>query len=164
MSDSSGPRDRDSGANTGDVRHPSPKPAASAPVDSASQDQVRADHDALQESARRVEASVPASVRETPVQPAASAGSGADQVRNADPAKAAVDRVAAARQDQVRADHDALEESARRVESSVPADVRDNPVRHSGETSRSSDDNTQATRDSKTARENADAARESMKK
>ena len=66
----------------------------------AQQDQVRADHDALQESARRVEASVPSN----------------DQP--------ATDPVAAARQDQVRADHDRLEESARRVDATAPNSVR----------------------------------------
>lgn len=40
----------------------------------------------------------------------------------------ATDPDAAAIQDQVKADHDALAAQARRVESSVPADVRDTPV------------------------------------
>jgi citrate synthase len=85
-----------------------PDNAATDPRAAATQEQVHADHDALQESARRVEASVP------------------DNVRDAN--QAATDSAAAATQDQVKADHDALQESARRVEASVPADVRDTPV------------------------------------
>jgi hypothetical protein len=65
------------------------------------QDQVKRDHDALEESRRRVESSVN--------QPS-------------------TDREAAAKQDQVHADHERLEESARRVAASVPQDVRDTPV------------------------------------
>ncbi|HEX6097377.1 MAG TPA: hypothetical protein VF432_13695 [Thermoanaerobaculia bacterium] len=81
-----------------------PDHAATDPRNAAKQDQIRADHDALQESARRVDASV------------------------SDNGGAATDRDAAAKQDRVKADHDRLEESARRVASSVPAEVRDTPV------------------------------------
>jgi hypothetical protein len=59
---------------------------------------VKADHDALQDQARRVDASVPASVRDTPVEPA-----------NRD-----------ARIDEARENADAARDSARRVEQSVP--------------------------------------------
>jgi len=48
---------------------------------------------------------------------------------HANPDHAATDPRAAAQQDQVKRDHDALEESSRRVESSVPPDVRDTPIR-----------------------------------
>ena len=78
--------------------------AATDPRAAAQQEQVKADHDALVDSARRVEASVPS---------------------NQQPA---TDARAAAKQDQVKADHDALVDSARRVEASVPAEVRDTPV------------------------------------
>lgn len=81
-----------------------PRAAEVDPRAAATQDQVRADHAALEESARRVQSSVPAN------------------------GEAATDRDAAAKQDQVKADHDRLEESARRVESSVPPEVRDTPV------------------------------------
>lgn len=52
-----------------------------------------------------------------------------DRTHRADPEHAETDPRDAALQEQVRADHDALEESARRVEASVPASVRDTPVR-----------------------------------
>jgi hypothetical protein len=108
------------------------------PNNAASQDQVKRDHDALEESARRVEASVPSNQ-----QPATDSRNAAkqDQVRAdhdalADSARRVessasqptTDPDAAAKQDRVRADHDRLEESARRVEASVPADVRNTPV------------------------------------
>ena len=81
-----------------------PDSATTDPRNAAIQEQVRADHDSLKESSRRVEASV------------------------RDDGGAATDREAAAKQDRVRADHDRLEESARRVEASVPSDVRNTPV------------------------------------
>jgi hypothetical protein len=87
----------------GEVRHADPDRAATDPRAAAQQEQVKADHDRLEESARRVDAST------------ASGG-------------VATDREAAAKQDRVKADHDALQDSARRVEASVPADVRDTPV------------------------------------
>ncbi len=43
------------------------------------------------------------------------------ETHQADPSHAATDRGAAAQQEQVKRDHDRLEESARRVESSVPS-------------------------------------------
>lgn len=162
MGDSRDSKDRSSGANTGDVRHPTGTPAVENPVNAAQQDQVKADHDALQESARRVEASVPASVRETPIQSGRQdASADPADVRHANPENAAVDPAAASRQDQVKADHDALQESARRVESSVPPEVRDSPIRHTEDAARPSADATQAKRDSEAAHENAEAARES---
>jgi hypothetical protein len=84
--------------------HVNPDHAATDPAAAAKQDQIRADHAALQESARRIDASQ----------------------------QTTTDASAAAKQDQVRADHDALEESARRVKSSVSADVRNTPVQPSG--------------------------------
>ncbi|MEA2488912.1 MAG: hypothetical protein QOH21_704 [Acidobacteriota bacterium] len=96
--------DRNEGGRTGEVRHADPDNAAVDPRAAAQQEQVREDHDALEESARRVESSVPSN------------------------GEAATDREAAATQDRVKADHDRMQESARRVEASVPADVRDTPV------------------------------------
>jgi hypothetical protein len=90
------------------MRHANPDNAAVDPKAAAQQDQVRADHDALEESARRVESSVP------------------------DDNRPATDRNAAAIQDQVKRDHDALEESARRIDASVPSDVRDTPIQPAG--------------------------------
>ena len=81
-----------------------PDKAATDPKAAAQQDQVKRDHDALEASARRVDASVPGG------------------------SEPATDRNAAAKQDQVKRDHDVLEESARRVERSVSEDVRETPV------------------------------------
>lgn len=78
-----------------------PENAATDPKAAAQQEQTRRDHDAIEESARRVDESV---------------------------RDAATDPRAAAQQDQIRRDHDAMEESARRVEASVPKSVRDTPV------------------------------------
>lgn len=49
--------------------HADPDHAETDPRDAAIQEQVRADRDALEETARRVRASVPANVRDTPVRP-----------------------------------------------------------------------------------------------
>jgi hypothetical protein len=84
-----------------DVHRPNPEHAATDSNAAAKQDQVKADHAALEESARRVEASVPSD------------------------GEAATDPRAAAIQDQVRADRDELRESARRVEQSAPVDRTD---------------------------------------
>ena len=81
-------------------------------------------------------------------------------VRRADPNQAATDPSAAARQDQMKRDHDALADSARRVEGSVPDQVRDQPVppaKTGGRTA--SEDNTTAARNADEARRNAEAAR-----
>lgn len=48
--------------------------------------------------------------------------------RRPDPEAAAQDPENARRQAQLRADHDALQEQARRVESSTPADIRGKTV------------------------------------
>jgi hypothetical protein len=104
MASSDNVNDRDNGGTRGEVQHADPERAATDPRAAAQQEQVKRDHDQLEESARRVDASV-------------ASGGGA-----------ATDRDAAAKQDRVKADHDALQESARRVEASVPADVRDTPV------------------------------------
>lgn len=104
MTGSNNPNDRSNSGSTGEVRQHDPNNAATDPNAAAQQDQVKADRDALQEQARRVEASVPSS------------------------GEAATDRDAAAAQDRVKADHDRIQESARRVEASVPADVRDTPI------------------------------------
>jgi hypothetical protein len=111
------------------------------------QDEVKANRDALRDQERRVDASVSADVRNTPVQSGADRANTAsqDQVRAdhdalADQARrveasvpangdAATDPNAAATQDRVKADHDRMQESARRVEASVPADVRDTPIK-----------------------------------
>lgn len=125
--------------------HANPDNAATDPAAAAKQDQVRADHDALQESARRVEASAPANVRD-PREAATDTAAAAkqDQTRADHDAlqesarrveasqQTTTDASAAATQDRVKADHDALEESARRVKSSVSADVRNTPVQPSG--------------------------------
>ena len=108
-------------------RRPDPDNAATDPRAAAQQDQVKRDHDALEEQARRVEASVPS---------------------NQQPA---TDPDAAAKQDQVRADHDRMQESARRVEASVPADVRDTPVQPANIGTQATDEaraNADAARDS----------------
>jgi hypothetical protein len=89
------PRDRN------DSHQADPNHAATDPRAAARQDQVRADHAALEESARRIQSSTD---------------------------RGATDSSAAARDSQRRADHDALERSAQRVAASVPADVRDTPV------------------------------------
>lgn len=126
-----------------DQRHADPHDAATDPRAAAKQDQVRRDHDALQESARRVEASVSSSVRDTPVRSS--------------------DLVTSAQQEQMREDHDVLQESARRVAASVPANVRDTPVQPANLASASerSDDER---RDTGEARANADAARASARR
>lgn len=121
-------------------RHADPANAATDPHAAAQQAQVKADHDALEESARRVESSV--------------------EGRNATFAgEAATDPAAARKQDQVKADHDALAASARRVESSVSADVRDTPVQHTDLRSGAG-----TTGDADDARRNADIARDSARR
>jgi hypothetical protein len=82
-----------------------PDKAATDPNAAAAQEQVKRDHDRLEDSARRVEASV----------------------RNTD-GGAATDPDAAAKQDRVREDRDRLQESARRIEASVSDEVRNTPV------------------------------------
>lgn len=77
-----------------------PNNAATDPRAAVQQDQVKADKEALQEQARRVESSVPADARP------------------------ATDPELAAAQDQVHADHDRMQEQSRRVAASTPADVR----------------------------------------
>lgn len=114
-----------------------PNNAATDPRAAAQQDQVKADHDALQEQARRVDASVPPDGR------------------------AATDPDAAARQDQVKADHDRMQEQTRRVEASVPSDVRDTPIQAANLGNAANDDNV---RNADHARDNADAARESARR
>jgi hypothetical protein len=103
---------RNDGGSTGDVRRVNPDNAATDPNAAAQQDQVKADHDALQESARRVESSVSADVRDTPVQPAnlgtTATDDNAQSIRNVDDA---------------RRNADAARDSARRVEQSVPEEL-----------------------------------------
>jgi hypothetical protein len=79
--------------------------AATDPQAAAKQDQVKRDHDVLEESARRVEASVPSHVRDTPIQPSDAAENTAQPARNADDA---------------RRNADAARDSARRVDESIP--------------------------------------------
>ena len=120
MSNPNNPNDRTNDRNLDDTR---PDVATDARA-AARQEQVKADHAALEESARRVESSVGAGLSTTPVH------------------EAATDPAAAAKQDQIKADRDALQESARRVESSVPADVRNTPVQQANDTVRSIADST----------------------
>ncbi len=138
------------GRNTGGVHRVNPDNAATDPRAAAQQDQVRADHDALQEQARRVEASVPG-------------GTGFTEGA-ADPGHAATDPGAAAVQDRVKADHDRMQESARRVEASVPADVRDTPIQAANLGTQATEDTGQLNRNVDTARENAVASRESARR
>jgi hypothetical protein len=121
-----------------------PDNAATDPRAAAQQDQVKADHDALEEQARRVEASIPSDVR--------------------DPNRAATDPRDAAQQAQIRADHDRLEESARRVEASVPAEVRDTPIQRADLGVEATEDTAQSNRNVDAARQNAEAARESARR
>lgn len=142
---SNNPNDRGNGGNSGDVRHVNPDNAATDPRAAAQQEEVRANHDALQEQARRVEASVPSG-----------------DLR--DPQQAATDPDAAAAQDRVKADHDAMQAQSRRVEASVPADVRDTPVQPSNLGRQATEDNAASIRNVDEARDNADAARESARR
>jgi hypothetical protein len=66
------------------------------------------------------------------------------EVREARPENATRDPEAAARQEQVQRDSDALRESARRVEASTPANVRDRSVQ---DITRDIERNTDRTRD-----------------
>lgn len=127
-------------ANDANVRQHNPDNAATDPNAAAQQNQVKADHDALQEQARRVEASVPAN------------------------GEAATDPDAAAAQDQVHADHDRMEAQTRRVEASVPADVRDTPIERANLGNQATEDNSQSIRNVDAARDNADAARDSARR
>lgn len=141
MTSSNDTKDR---GNSGDVRRVNPDNAATDPNAAAQQDQVKADRNALEEQARRVEASVPGDTR--------------------DPRQAATDPDAAAAQDRVKADHDRMQESARRVEASVPADVRDTPVQRANPGTDATEDTGQSSRNADAARENADASRESARR
>ena len=129
----------DNGGRIGEVRHANPDNAAVDPRAAAQQDQVRADHDALEEQARRVESSVPSS------------------------GEAATDPDAAAAQDRVKADHDRMQDQARRVEASVPAGVRDTPVQ-AANLSNATEDTAQSRRNVDAAHDNANAARESAQR
>jgi hypothetical protein len=115
-----------------------------------------------------VESSVSADVRNTPIRGSDSAGPAQTsttgrigEVRRANPNDAATDPVDAAKQEQVRADHDALQASADRVDASLAAGVRDTPIQHTDASSRASEDTTEVTRNGDLARANADAARDS---
>jgi hypothetical protein len=132
------PNDSDAGRRSGEIRPVDPENAATDPRAAAQQDQIKADHEALQQSARRVESSVQGSARDT----------------------AATDPAAAALQDRTKADHDRLQESARRVESSVPADVRDTPIQPANTTI----DEAQLERDLDAARRHADEVREAARR
>ena len=105
----------DSRERASETHHANPDHAATDPAAAARQDQVKADHAALEESARRIDATVNENSTRT-------------------------DPQASARDAQRRADHDALERSADRVAASVPADVRDTPVQPANVT-RSARDN-----------------------
>lgn len=85
-----------------------------------------------------------------------------NDTRHADPDKAATDSRAAAQQEQVKEDHDALQGFARRVESSVPADVRETPIQHTDLNAGAGD--TQNSNGADAARRNADIARDSARR
>jgi hypothetical protein len=102
---------------------------------------------------------------------------GDDELRRTDRRDAAVDPDAAAVQDQVRADNRALREQARRVEASVPADGEaaidpdaaavQEQVKADHEQAMNQgtgEDATEARRNVESARDNADAARESARR
>jgi hypothetical protein len=145
MSNSGDGNDRSNGGNTGDVRHHhDPDNAATDPRAAAQQEQVKADKNALEEQARRVEASVPNDTR--------------------DPGAAATDPDAAAAQDRVKADHDRMQDHARRVEASVPADVRDTPIQASDAAGNATEDTSESRRKVDAAHANAEAARESAQR
>lgn len=116
-----------------------PAHAATDPRAAAQQEQVKADHDALEESARRVESSAGGS--------------------NARVGDAATDPAAARKQEQVKADHEALAASARRVEASVSPEVRDRPIEHTDLNAAG-----RSTGDADEARRNADIARDSARR
>lgn len=101
------PNDRNASGRIGEVRPVDPENAATDPRAAAQQDQIKADHEALEESARRVQSSVPAEVRDTPIQPA-----------NVDTAidEAQLDRDL----DAARRHADEVREAARRLHESVP--------------------------------------------
>lgn len=144
-----------------DVHRADPRDAATDPNAAAQQDRMKADHDALEESSRRVAASVPSEVRDRPIE-----ASNLDRRDDAGTAErvetrpAATDLDAAAQQDRIKADHDRMEASARRVEASVPAEVRDTPIGSGAGNTQASEDNSDASRNAENARKNADAARE----
>lgn len=129
--------DRKRDTETRSQHHADPDHAATDPRAAANQEQIRADHEALEESSRRVQATA----REGHL--------------TTDPA-------AAAAQDRVRADHDALQESARRVESSVSAEVRDTPVQPA-HFARATENTAELESNAREARDNADALRESAR-
>ena len=133
--------DRDERAGAG--RHVDPANAATDPRAAAQQEQVKADHAALEESTRRVEASV--------------GNSGADTTRR----EPATDPQAAEKQEQMKADHDELAASARRVESSVSPDVRNTPIQH---TDHRSSPASPAASGAEDAHRNAEIARESARR
>lgn len=131
MNRSSDPNRRDDDSET---------PATTDPAGVAVQEQVRADHDALQEQAARVAATVPASVRNTPIQSS--------------------DVAAEAIQEQVKADRDALQDQADRIAATVPASVRNTPI----ERAVSPVEDTEARRNGDAAHANAEAAREGARR
>lgn len=103
----SSPNDRNTGGGTRPI---DPENAATDPRAAAQQDQIRADHEALQEASRRVQSSVPPDVRDTPIQPANFAG--------------AIDEAQLDRDlDDARRHADQVRETARRLEESVPEEV-----------------------------------------
>ena len=156
------PNDRSRGDNSSEVHHADPDHAAVDPRAAAKQDQVKADHDALEASARRVESSVSSDVSDTPIRhtPVRDDAPRTTGLNRTNREFAATDPQAAARQDQVKADHDALEASARRVKASVPSAVRDTPIQQPANLASSSETVSQSDLDE--TRENANAARDSM--
>lgn len=59
--------DRNDAGRNGETRRPDPDAAAQDPENARRQAQVHADHDAIQEQARRVDASTPDDVRDRTV-------------------------------------------------------------------------------------------------
>ena len=144
--------------NRGDVERADPRRAATDPRAAAQQEKVKEDHDALEESARRVESSISAGAEGS----FARESNAGNERHHADPENAAVDPAALQTQNRTKADHDALQESARRVNASVSAEVRDTPVQGTSGATGEKDDASRPQLDE--ARENADAARESARR
>jgi hypothetical protein len=102
--------------------HPGRSTAASEDTTQARENTRRAreNREALADQARRVEASVPAGQRAPRVEQTGSAAAG--------PRPTEDNTEAVRRTEQVRENRAALEEQARRTESSVPKEIRDRPI------------------------------------
>lgn len=56
--------DRNTNGSSGSTRRPDPQAAAQDPENARRQEQMKADHDALQEQRRRVDATTPADIKD----------------------------------------------------------------------------------------------------